>query len=232
MSTSPFASDSRRLTCFLLAVAAIGLCARAASTKGPRYYPDDPIARDPERQDASKAQPYFMKSMYEMTTNLFVTSRYMPTGTRAQNINTIDEVPNSSWFTNRIGTTPVSIEDLVRGANVGAPPDPSRWTLTREKTSGSHPGFTARDGKGETWFLEFDPPYFPEGATGAVAVATKIFLALGYHQVESFLTTFDPKHVDFDPKATIRRPSGARTRFTHDDMNAILERVARRADGA
>jgi hypothetical protein len=49
--------------------------------------------------------------------------------------------------------------------------------------------------------------------------------------VESFLTTFDPKHVDFDPKATIRRPSGARTRFTHDDMNAILERVARRADG-
>jgi hypothetical protein len=232
MSTSPFASGSRRLTCLLLTVAAIGLCARAASTKGPRYYPDDPIAREPERQDASKAQPYFIRSMYEMTSNLFVTSRYMPTGTRAQNINTIDEVPDSSWFTNRIGTTPVSIADLVRGANVGAPPDPSRWTLTREKTSGSHPGFTARDAKGETWFLEFDPPYFPEGATAAVAVATKIFWALGYNQVESFLTTFDPKRVDFDPKATIRRPSGARTRFTHDDMNAILERVARRADGS
>jgi len=45
------------------------------------------------------------------------------------------------------------------------------------------------------------------------------------------LTTFDPKQVDFDPKATIRRPSGARTRFTHDDMNAILERVAKRPDG-
>ena len=70
--------------------------------------------------------------------------------------------------------------------------------------------------------------YFPEGATGAVAVATKIFWALGYNQVESFLTTFDPKRVEFDPKATIRRPSGARTRFTHDDMNAILERVARK----
>jgi hypothetical protein len=231
MSTSPLVSDARRFTCLLLAVVAIGLCARGVSTKGPRFYPDDPITREPEPQDASKAQPYFMGSMYEMTNNLFITSKYKPSGARAQNINTIDEVPDSSWFTNRIGTSPVSIEDLVRGANRGAPPDPSRWTLNREKTSGSHPGFTARDAKGETWFLEFDPPYFPEGATGAVAVATKIFWAFGYNQVESFLTTFDPKRVDFDPKATIRRPSGARTKFTHDDMNAILERVARRPDG-
>ena len=80
--------------------------------------------------------------------------------------------------------------------NVGAPPDPSKWVLIREKTSGAHPGFTAMDAKGETWFLEFDPPDFPEGATAAVAIATKIFWALGYNQVESFLTTFDPKNAD------------------------------------
>ena len=70
-----------------------------------------------------------------------------------------------------------------------------------------------------------------KGRPAAVAVATKIFWALGYNQVESFLTTFDPKHVEIDPKATIRRPSGARTPFTQDDINAILERVARNADG-
>jgi hypothetical protein len=103
--------------------------------------------------------------------------------------------------------------------------------LTREKTSGAHPGFTARDARGATWFLEFDPPYYPEGATAAVAVATKIFWALGYNQVESYLTTFDPKRAEFDPKATLRRPSGKRTPFTQDDVNAILERVARRKDG-
>jgi hypothetical protein len=231
MPTSQFTPNARRASRLLLVAAILAVCARAVSTTGPRFYPDDPIAREPESQDASKAQPYFMGSMYEMTNNLFVTAGYKPSGTRARNINTVDEVPDSSWFTNRIGTTPVTIEELVRGPNRGAPPDPSRWTLTREKTAGAHPGFTARDAKGETWFLEFDPPYFPEGATGAVAVATKIFWAFGYNQVESFLTTFDPKRVDFDPKATIRRPSGARTRFTEDDMNAILERVARRPDG-
>jgi hypothetical protein len=231
MSTSSFASRARRASRVILLLAALGVCAGVVSTKGLHFYPDDPIAREPESQDASKVQPYFMGSLYEMTNNLFVTAGYKPSGTRAQNINTIDEVPDSNWFTNRIGSTGVTAEDLVRGANRGAPPDPSRWILTREKTSGSHPGFTARDGKGETWFLEFDPPYFAEGATGAVAVATKIFWAFGYHQVESFLTTFDPKRVEFDPKATIRRPSGARTRFTNDDMNAILERVARKPDG-
>ncbi len=231
MSTPSFVSSARRAGCVLLVFAALGVGVRTVATKGLHFYPDDPIARDPESQDASKAQPYFIGSMYEMTNNLFVTSGYKPKHVRAQNINTIDEVPDSNWFTNRIGKAPVSIPDLVRGTNFGEPPDPSRWILTREKTAGSHPGFTARDAKGETWFLEFDPPYFAEGATGAVAVATKIYWALGYNQVESFLTTFDPKRVEFDPKATIRRPSGARTRFTVDDMNSILERVARKPDG-
>jgi hypothetical protein len=214
----------------LIAVTVLAL-AGSVSTQSPRFYPDDPIAREPESQDAGAAQPNEIETNYEMVVNLFVTSGYKASGRRAQNINTIDEVPDSNWFTNRIGTTPITTDQITRGANVGAPPDPSRWVLTREKTAGAHPGFTARDGKGETWFLEFDPPYYPEGATGAVAIATKIFWALGYNQVESYLTTFDPKRAEFDPKATLRRPSGARTPFTQDDMNAILERVARRKDG-
>jgi len=231
MLTSLFTSPARRTGRLLLVAAALVVGTRAVSTDRPQFYPDDPIAREPESQDASKARPYFIGSLYEMVDNLFVTSGYKPSGVRAQNINSIDEVPDSSWFTNRVGSATVTIDDLVRGPVVGPPPDPSHWTLTREKTSGSHPGFTARDAKGETWFLEFDPSYFAEGATGAVEVATKFFWALGYNQVESFLTTFDPKRVDFDPNATVRRPSGQRTRFSRDDMNAILEHVARKPDG-
>ena len=221
----------RRVLFVPLVAFAIVVLASAGSTQRPRFYSDDPIAREPESQDASKASPYEIKSIYEMSYNLFVTSGYKPSGLRAKEINTIDEVPDSNWFTNRIGTTPITPEQLTRGPNVGTPPDPSRWVLTREKTSGAHPGFTARDAKGETWFLEFDPPYYPEGATGAVAIANKIFWALGYNQVESFITSFDPGKVEFDPKATLRRPSGKRTRFTRDDMNSILERVAKNPDG-
>jgi hypothetical protein len=227
-STSPRGRSRSWLAALVVAVSALS---GTASTKGPRFYQDDPIAREPESQDASKAQPYEIQQLYEMVYNLFVTPGYKPSGTRAQNINTIDEVPDSSWFTNRIGVKTIAAEDLARGPVAGAPPDPSHWVLTREKTSGVHPGFTARDARGETWFLEFDPTYFPEGATGSVVVASKIFWALGYNQVESFLTTFDPRRVEIDPKATARRPSGKRTPYTRDDMNAILEHVARSNDG-
>jgi hypothetical protein len=228
---SSFALRFHRGAVLTLLVAALAMLASSVSTKGLHFYPDDPIAREPESQDASRIQPYGIRDLYEMSVNLFVTAGHKPSGTRARNINTIDEVPDSSWFTNRIGSTAVTVDQLVRGPVMGAPPDPSHWVLIREKTAGAHPGFTARDAKGETWFLEFDPPYFPEGATGAVVVATKIFWALGYNQVESFVTTFDPKHSEIDPKATLRRPSGARTKFSQDDVNAILERVARNADG-
>ena len=112
----------------------------------------------PESQDASRAAVNEIGDLYEMTYNLFVQPGYKPSGRRAQNVNTIDEVPDSSWFTNRIGARPVSIDEVVRGPVIGDAPDPSRWTIIREKTSGAHPGVTARDAKGQTWFLEATYP--------------------------------------------------------------------------
>ena len=231
MRTSTLSSRARRVGFVALSVGTMAVLATVASMQGQRFYPDDPITRVPESQDASKAAPYDPSQMYELMFNLFVVSGYTPSGLRAQNLNTIDEVPDSSWFTNRVGTRTITNDELVRGPNVGAPPDPSKWVLTREKTSGAHPGFTAMDAKGETWFLEFDPPYYPEAATAAVVIATKIFWALGYNQVETYLTTFDPAKSSIAPEATLRRPNGKRTPFTQDDVNAILERVARNPDG-
>ena len=214
----------------MAAGAALAFGAPTLSTQAPRFYSDDPIAREPESQDASAAQPYEISTMYQLVVNLFVTSSHKPSGRRAKNVNTIDEVPDSSWFTNRIGSTPISVAEIERGANAGAPPDPSRWVLVREKTTGMHPGFTAMDAKGETWFLEFDSPAYPQGPTAAVAIATKLFWALGYNQVESFITTFDPARADIDPKATIRRPRRADALY-EDDIDVILEKAARSKDG-
>ena len=216
------------LPCALLVA---GLLAAPVATQAPRFYSDDPIAREPDSRDAAGVQPWDIGLMYELATNLFVTAGYQPTHPRAGNLNTIDEVPDSSWFTNRIGATAVSAAELGRGPVLGPPPVPEQWVLIREKTAGANPGFTAKDANGETWFLGFDPPANPEGATGAVVIATKLFWALGYNQVETFLTTFDPARAVIDPQATVRRPSGKRTPFTRADMNAVLARAARTADG-
>jgi hypothetical protein len=206
-----------------------GALAATVATETPRFYRDDPIAREPESQNAGAARACDIQSLYEMTHNLFVTAHYKPSGTRAQNLSTIDDVPDSSWFTNRDAITP---DVIARGPIVGAAPDPSRWVLIGEKTAGVHPGFRARDARGETWFIELDPSTNPEGATAAAEIATKFFWAFGYNQVETFLTTFDPTRATIDPKATVRRPSGAKTPFTWDDLHAILETAARNPDGS
>jgi len=231
MLIASFLTRSRRAAFLGSIVVLGGLFTSATSTQSPRFYADDPISREPESQDAAKAAAYEQSQMYELMYNLFVNSGSKPSGLRAKNINTIDEVPDSSWFTNRIGTRPMSVDELVKAHNVSAPPDPAKWVVIREKSSGAHPGFTARDAKGQTWFLQFDPSYFKEGPTSAVAIASKIFWALGYNQVESFITTLDPKTTTIDPKATARRASGTRTPITQDDIDAILEHVARNADG-
>jgi hypothetical protein len=218
---------------FLASIAAFvaALAVSPAFTAGPRFYSDDPIAREPEKGNAAGAATNEIDLFYEIAYNLFVVQGRLPSNTRALNINTIDEVPDSSWFTNRLGTAKISTEQIARGPNSGRPPAPEQWTIIREKSAGVNPGFTARDANGETWFLQFDEPEYPGASTADVEIATKIFWALGYNQIESYITTFDPAHVVIDPKATARRPSGKRTPYTRNDMEAILERVFRSKDG-
>ena len=201
------------------------------ATQGPRFYDDDPLAREPESQDASGAEPVDLGLLFDLSYDLFVTSTRQPSNTRALNINTIEEVPDSSWFTNRVGAREVSAAEIARGPGVGMPPAPERWVIIGEKTAGVNPGFTTRDANGETWFLSFDSPDSPDGSTAEVVVASKLFWGLGYNQIEMFISTLHPDNVVIDPAATKRRPSGKRTRFTRDDLHEMLERAARQPDG-
>ena len=201
-------------------------------TAEPKFFSDDPLAREPETQDASGAQPWDIELFYDLSYNLFVTPRQVPSGIRAGNVNTIDEVPDSGWFTNRIGSRALTVEEVVRGPVTGPAPSPAKWTLTREKTAGAAPGFTAEDANGQTFFVSFDARANPEGATSAVVVATKIFWALGYNQVEYFLTSMTPESIVIGPSATTRRPSGKRSPLNQDDVREIIERADRRPDGS
>src|SRR5690349_11326782 len=106
--------------------------AAALQAAAPRFYADDPIAREPESQDASRAQAVDIGLMYDIAYNLFVTPRLEAAGTPAGNANTVDELPDSGWFTNRILPRRLSADDLVRGPHVGEKPNPERWTVVRE----------------------------------------------------------------------------------------------------
>ena len=114
---------------------------------GPKFYDDDPLLREPETQDASNVQERDNSLSYGLIQNLFATpgdARRI----RAQNVNTIDEVPESNWFTNRILARPLSLEEALRGPVTDPGPAPGPMTVLRAKLVGVTPGFTGRDSAG------------------------------------------------------------------------------------
>jgi len=218
----------RLALCCLLALGPVLL----AGAERRRFFNDDPLAREPETQDASKVQEWEIDLFVDLATNLFGKPGDPTPNVRARNVNTIDEVPDSSWFTNRIVTRPVTPEELSRGPITGSGPAPGRWTVVSRKLAGFAPGFTMRDSRGDLWFVSFDGAGHPEAATGAIMVANKIFWAFGYWQVENYLTTVSPEHIVVSEKATFTPASGRERPMESRDLDDVFKRAHRSADGS
>jgi hypothetical protein len=217
---------------FVALAVALVLLAPAPRGATVRFYRDDPMQREPETQDASKAAPWDIDLFWDLAENLFGNPGDATPDVKARNVNTADEVPDSNWFTNRILARPLSIEEAVQGPLAGAGPAPGRWSVTRPKEAGFAPGFTMQDGKGETWFVSFDANGFPEAATGAILVSNKIFWALGYWQVENYLIRVRPDELTVAETATVVPPSGKRRRMKPADLEDVLRRSHRSPDGS
>ena len=151
---------------------------------------------------------------------------------RAMNVDAFGEVPNSSWFTNRNGLKRMSIEEITRGPNSGEVPDTSGvWTVTRAKAEGVTPGFSIEDSRGVSYVIKFDPVGYPELATGAEVVSTKLFYALGYNVPENYIVRFDPGILRLGELVKLTDEKGRKRFMNREDLDAILERIERLPDG-
>jgi hypothetical protein len=197
---------------------------------GQKFYRDDPIWRDPETEDASKITRIRISQQYDFIENTFLDAGDED-ARRAVNINTVDEVPDSSWFTNRIGRERWSVERFVRGPDTGTGPVPGPWTVIEAKSEGITPGMTIKDPAGETYFIKFDPPSNPEMASGAEIISTKFFHAFGYHTPENYLAVLDPATLTIQPGTTIEEEAGVISTMKPRHIQELLKKAARNADG-
>ena len=110
--------------------------------QGPKFFSDDPLQREPETQDASKVQEWEIPLTPTSSRICSASPATRAPNVRAQNVNTTDEVPDSSWFTNRIYTRPVSIDEITKGPNTMDGPAPGPWTVIarqeRRRRAGLH----------------------------------------------------------------------------------------------
>jgi hypothetical protein len=214
-----------------LALAGLLVSAVTLAQNRPKFVSDDPLQREPDTQDASKVQEWDIGLLADLTMNLFSKPGDPAVNVRAGNLNTIDEVPDSNWFTNRIYARDVTLDEITKGPNTSDGPAKGKWTIIRPKSAGVSPGFTIRDEKGEVWFISFDARGNPVAATAVVPVATRLFWALGYFQVESHITAIRPEDIVIGDTAMIRA-HGKRRPMRPGDVNDVFRRSQRSDDGS
>jgi hypothetical protein len=201
-----------------------------ASAATPRFYDDDPIRQERDTEDAAAMKPLEVDLIVDLTLNLV--SRTAAVDVRAQNVNTVDEVPDSSWYINRAGARPLTPEEVFRGPNTTTGPAAGTWTVTSSKSDGVTPGFTIRDATGQRWFLKFDPPGYRGMATGTEVTVTKLMWALGYHVPENHIAYLHRDQLAIGEAATFTPPGGRRRAMRLDDIATLLARADREPNGA
>lgn len=183
---------------------------------------DKPIAM-PESNDPSERWDQF----YNHFLRQFYRALYLPNlfgQVEADNVNDWDEVPDSSWFTNRIGKNPEAWDEKKarQGARVQGPDLSNPWHITRGKTDGVTPGFTIKDSRGDTYFIKFDPPGFQELGTSAEIISSLILHAAGYNVPAYFVEEIPVAQFVVDPKAKTYGKYGKKRPMTDKDFFNIL----------
>ncbi len=149
----------------------------------------------------------------------------------SHNINSFDEVPNSTWFTNRHGLFELSPEEIFQGPVIGDGPDTAgAWEVFRPKVGGATPGFWIKDSRGDQYIIKFDPKGYPEMSTAAAAMASRYFHACGYNVPEETIVYWRQEKLKIKPGATIKE-NGVKREFTRADLDKILSDVEKEENG-
>ncbi len=223
-------SFSRRAAALGLVVVAFaaGTAVRVAT---PRFLPDDPLQVDDDRAiDASGVATIKGSNGYDFAEHTFGKPGDRR-DVRAANVNTIDEVPDSSWFTNRIGRREMSIDEIVKGPNLLETINIDGWPIVEEKSSGITPGYRVTDPTGHLYQVKFDPPEHPEMASAAEVIGAAIYHAVGYNVVQGYAIDVDPARIVISEKATTVDLSGRRRQMRREDVDRLLARGARLPNG-
>ncbi len=203
-----------------------------ARTPGVKFAPDDPIWVDPDRLSIPEPRSVELSKGYDLLENTFGD----PGGKKgsARNVNTLGEVPDSSWYTNRmIGPNALPIGVLTLGPGGGQGPDLSGpMMVTSLKHEGITPGVTIRDARGQRYILKFDPLQYPQLSTSAEVISTRMFHAFGYNVPDNSLTLFSPGLLRVAPEANVTEPGGGRRRLLESDLRKMLEKVPKLHDGS
>jgi hypothetical protein len=203
----------------------------------PRFPLQAPLTHDTDQQPLPAApEEYYSPFAWDGANYMLFhpLARFLavdPAGPAA-NVNSLDEVPDSSWFENRLGAHAVNAAYVAQGSCGDQVLDPGMpegsWVIDKGKDNGANPGFRVNvPGLGK-FMLKTDPETEPERATGATAIASRIYHAAGYNSPCDSVVYFDPKLLKLKPGLTVTNNEGQTWAFDQKALDGVLKRASHR----
>lgn len=200
-----------------------------------KFYPDDPLDREPTPRNVDKALNRKLSDYYDLFSHIFghVGERQPVNGPPipARAVNTLGEPMDGAWYEKRHYYRRMTPEQLKRGPGNTNPPAGPKWTVVGAKSEGITPGFTILDEKKQRYFIKFDPLSNPEMATAADSISSRLFYAAGYHVPENYIVYFKPEQLELGPDVQLADATGKKRKMTNRDIYEILVKVPKDKQG-
>ncbi len=222
----------------LAAAATLAACGSTGTVGKLRFHNQDPVTKVNDRKDTPKkpADHPFPEKLYFLDAVVYSrVDNYMALEDprRALDINSMGEVPDSTWFTNRIGVRDVSLDEIRQGPNVYLEPDTSqKLVVTSSKVGGGSAGFIVKDARGDKYIIKFDEPHAPVTESATDVAVQRLLWACGYNVPENSIIYFNREDLLLADDATVKDVFGNKRKMTEADVDEQLAKSYRREDGS
>jgi hypothetical protein len=212
-------------------------CASAPELPAPRFANARAVTRVDDRRDlpTKPAEREFIHDLYHYDGTVqrrLTRALELPRARRALGVNALDEVPDSTWFTNRIGIRDLTLDELRTGpARIGSPELHKPWTVRSTKSGGTEPGLVITDARGAKFLLKFDTPELPEQKTATHVITGKLLWACGFNVTDDYVVYFRPADLVLARDAVAKDAFGDKHPMTRSELDQMLEEVAIEPDG-
>jgi len=227
--------NGQMLQMFVLALSVS--CATAPAVLDVRFANAPAVKAVDDRRDvpATPSEREFVHNLYHydgVVQRRLTRLLEVPRARRALGVNALDEVPDSTWFTNRIGVRELTLDELRTGpTKVGTPEAAKPWTVRSTKVGGTELGLMIADARGKKYLLKFDKPGFSEQLTATHVIVGKLLWACGFNVTEDHVVYFRPDELVLARDAVHKDEFGDKHPLTRAELDRMLASVAIEPDG-
>ncbi|MEP7121539.1 MAG: hypothetical protein ABJE95_11535, partial [Byssovorax sp.] len=202
-------------------------CRAAPTEKEPKH-----ISCAPEEYVSSFAWDAADNTLFRPLSRAFA----VDPGGEAVNANSLDEAPDSAWFTNRLGKTPMTVDEVGRGAcdpklmlDAAAAAD-GEWLVDQGKANGASAGFRMRvPGKGK-YLMKADVKTQPERPSAGSVIGAAVYHLFGFNTSCEQIIYVRPSAFKLKPGLKSTDNTGITKNFDDAALKHVLDQSPKRGE--